>query len=371
MAEDYYEILGVDRNASQEEIKKAYRKKAKKYHPDSNSDEADEEKFKEINEAYKVLSDEEKRKKYDQFGKAGVDDSYKRRARSDFSDFEDIFSSFFGDIFNQGRTGRRRERGQDLRAKIDITLKEAYEGGEKSIELERYTRCSQCDGTGAEDQSSVKKCTKCNGKGKVQQVKRGAFGQQVVITECDMCGGTGEEIGEKCSNCSGEGRVKKTEKIKFEIPAGVKNGQKVRVQGKGHAGKRGKKPGDLYVIVEIEEDDVFERRNENLFYNLKMSFPDAALGSKAEIPTMDGEVELDIPKGTQNGDIFRLQGKGMPKLRRRGYGDLYVKAVVETPENLNEEEKELLQKLREHESQHKEPDKGFFETVKENIKDAF
>ncbi len=372
MPKEYYERLGVDENASQEEIKKAYRKKAKKYHPDSNSDEADEEKFKKINEAYQVLSDEEKRKRYDRFGKQGINNQYRQRARNDFSDFEDLINQFFGgggfgDFFNQGR-GKKKRTGENLGARVTLSLEEAYEGGEKTLRVKRYQQCSKCDGKGTTDPSSIETCQRCDGEGVVKETKRSLLGQQIISRECPACNGSGEEINDPCSKCGGEGRVLREEEINFEVPRGIKSGQRLRVDKKGHAGKRGDPAGDLLVEVDIEEHDVFERKDDDLFYTLKMSFPDAALGSEAQIPTLNGEVELEIPKGTQNGEIFRLRDKGMPRLRRRGKGDLFVKAKIETPTDLDEKEKELLKELREIEGKHKEPEKGFFESFKKNIK---
>lgn len=372
MAKEYYERLGVDKDASQEEIKKAYRKKAKKYHPDSNSEEASEEKFKKINEAYQVLSDEEKRKKYDHFGKQGISDQYRQKARTDFSDFEDLFSQFFeegglGDFFNQARSQRQRT-GQDLAAEVNISLKEAYEGGEKTLRIKRYRRCQKCNGKGTTDQDSIQRCERCNGEGKIKQTKRSLLGQQIITKKCPTCNGTGEEIKDPCSRCNGSGRTYQEEQISFNIPRGIKNGQQLRVENKGHMGKRGNPPGDLLVEINIKEHNVFEREDEHLFYTLKISYPDAALGSKAQIPTLDGEVELEIPQGTQSGEIFKLKNKGMPRLRRRGKGNLYVKAQIQTPKKLSEKEKKLLEELRKIEGKHKKPQKGFFNSIKENIK---
>ncbi len=371
MAKEYYEILDVSENASQDEIKKAYRKKAKKYHPDSGNEEADEEKFKKINEAYQILSDEEKRKKYDRFGKAGVDENTRKRARQNVGDFEDLFSSIFGGGFGSSRSQKReRDRGQDLRAKVSISLEEAYNGTEKSIRVNRYVKCDKCNGLGAENEASKKKCPTCGGQGRIRDRQRSAFGTQVTVRECPDCNGTGEKIEDPCKKCGGEGRIKKTETISFEIPKGAETGQKLRINGKGHQGIRGTPPGDLYVYVNVEEHELFERQEENLFYNLKISFPEAALGTEAEIPSMDGDLELKIPEGTQNGRIFRLKNKGMPRIHGRGKGDLYVRTVVKTPENLTEQEKNLLKELREIQNEEKETSKGFFEKMKGDIKNA-
>jgi len=370
MAKEYYEILGVDEDASQKEIKKAFRRKAKKYHPDSGSEEADEERFKEINEAYQVLSDEDKRKKYDQFGKAGISDEARRRARTDFSGFEDLFQSLFGGGgFFGGGGGRRQRRGKNLRAKLNVSLEEAYQGTEKTLRVTRYKRCSQCDGTGSEG-GELTSCSKCQGRGRVKRTKRTPFGTQTVISECQECEGRGKVPEEPCGNCGGSGRVKGQEEVKVDVPAGVITGQKLRVGNKGNYGGRNRGTGDLYIVVNVQNHEFFERREENLFYNLELTMPQAALGDKVKVPTMDNEVKIEIPAGTQTGDIFRLKSKGMPRVRGRGQGDLYLKAVVETPKDLSKEENELLEQLKEIEGEKSKAEKGFFEAVKDNIKDA-
>lgn len=369
MAKEYYEILGVDENASQKEIKKAFRRKAKKYHPDSNSEEADEEEFKKINEAYQVLSDEEKRKKYDQFGKAGISDQARRRARTNFSGFEDLFKSLFGGGLFGGSGSRGRRQGKNLRAKLEISMKEAYEGTEKTLRIKRYRKCKECGGSGAQG-GTLKTCPKCQGRGRIRQTRNTPFGRQAVVSSCPKCKGRGKIPENPCPNCDGTGRVQDTEQVKVNVPQGARTGQKLRIGNKGNYGGRNSGSGDLYVIVEVQEHEYFERREENLFYNLELSMPQAALGSKVKVPTMDGEAKIEIPEGTQTGDIFRLQGKGMPRLRGRGKGDLYIKAVVQTPENLTKEEKELLNELKKIEGEKSEAEKGFFEAVKDNIRDA-
>lgn len=372
MAKEYYEILGVNENASQDEIKKAYKKKAKKYHPDSGNEEADEEKFKKINEAYQILSDEEKRKKYDRFGKAGVNEEARREARQDFGNFEDLFSSIFGGGFGSQRRSKRNKekKGQDLRAKVSITLKEAFEGVEKSIKVNRFSECDKCGGAGTTEEGSKVKCSTCDGSGRVRDAQRSAFGTQVTVRECPECNGMGEKIENPCNKCNGDGRHRENETISFEIPKGAESGQKLRVNGKGHAGVRGNPPGDLYVYVEVEEHELFERQEENLFYNLEISYPEASLGTKAKIPTLDGEVEIEIPEGTQSGRVFKIQNKGMPIIRRRGRGDLYVRSVVKTPKNLSDKEKELIEELKEIQGEKKNISKGFFEKMKGDLKNA-
>lgn len=371
MPKRYYEILGVNENTSQKDIKKAYRKKAKKYHPDSNSEDADEEKFKKINEAYQVLSDEEKRKKYDRFGKSGISEEARRRARSDFSDFDDLFGSLFGGLFGGG-SGRRR-RGKSLRTKVTITLEEAYEGAKKSIRVRRKKKCEKCNGTGAKN-GSLKTCPECNGSGKKRHVSRTLFGKQVSVATCDKCGGRGKIPEEKCEKCGGTGKVSEKETLEINVPRGVRHGQKLKLGGKGNYGGQGKPPGDLIVLIEIEDHDYFERKDENLFYNLEIGIPEASLGTEVEIPTIKGKVKMDIPAGTQTGKVFRLKDKGMPVLRKRyggqDFGDLFVKAVVRTPEDLSDGEREILEELSEARDTEKNVSKGFFKTVKDNIEDV-
>lgn len=371
MPKEYYNILGVEEDASQKEIKKAYRRKAKKYHPDSNSEEADEEKFKKINEAYKVLSDEEKRKKYDRFGKQGVSQDYRRQARYDFSDFEDLFGSVFGDFFG-GAQGQRKRTGKNLKAGLEIDLEDAYSGTEKTLNIKRYKKCDECDGTGSED-GNLSTCDKCGGTGRQKQMRNTMLGRQVMVTECDKCEGTGKIPKEECNTCNGSGRNYETEKIKIDIPQGIKHGQRLKVDGKGHYGGRGKTAGDLYVFIKIKEHDFFERKDENLFYNLEIGVAQAVLGDEVEVPTMEGKVKLSIPSGTQSGDVFRIKGKGMPRQRSRfrtKHGDLYIKTIVKVPEKLSDREEELFEELREIEGEKSDVEKGFFETLKDNIKDA-
>ncbi len=356
MAKEYYELLGVSEDASQEEIKKAYRKKAKKYHPDSNSEEADEEKFKKINKAYQVLSDEEKRKKYDRFGKQGVNATGSGAAG--FSNFEDLFNTFFG---GGGRRRRRQKRGQHLKVEAEITLEEAYKGVEKTYEVTSRKKCEECNGTGAEN-GDTKTCPKCDGRGRVEKVQRTLFGRQRTVTQCDRCGGSGNIPKEKCSSCDGRGVVEKQEKISFEIPKGVHNGQKLRLKGKGHEIKDGR-PGDLYVFVRVKEHPDLQRKENDLFTTIKLGIGDAVLGAEAEVPTPDSTAKLKVPRGTQPGQVLRLKNKGMPKQKGSGHGDLYVKVDVEIPEDFDEEDREFLEKFR----RKPERSKTFFETVKDLI----
>lgn len=358
MAKEYYETLGVSENASQEEIKKAYRKKAKKYHPDSNGDEADEEKFKKINKAYDVLSDEEKKKKYDRFGKEGVEGHAQRGQRRAASNFQDIFEQMFGGG-GRGR-GRRQQKGEDLRIQTRISLEEAYEGVEKTFEVSRKHECEACDGTGAEN-GNTSTCSECGGQGQVKKIERTPLGRAQTVQECPECNGTGKIPDEKCSECNGESLVEKDEKITVNIPAGVRDGQKVRLEGKGNASRKGRS-GDLYIFVTVEADKEFERRDSDLFTTLDLGLGDAVLGAEAEIDAPSGTYSVTIPEGAQPGQVLRLRGKGMPG--RRGKGDLYVKLDVEIPEDVEEDDREVFENYKNEE---KKTDKSFFETVKDFI----
>ncbi|WEL19078.1 molecular chaperone DnaJ [Candidatus Nanohalococcus occultus] len=355
MAKEYYELLGVSEDASQEEIKKAYRKKAKKYHPDSNKDTADEEKFKKINKAYDVLSDEEKKRKYDRFGKQGVEGNARRGQRQAASSFQDLFEQMFG-----GGGGRqRRSRGQDMKISATITLKDAYNGVEKTYNVTRKRKCSDCDGSGAED-GNTSTCRKCDGQGQVRKQQRTPFGISQTVGECPNCDGRGEIPETDCKNCNGKGTVEEDEKITFDIPAGVSSGQRLRLQGKGHEDRKGR-AGDLYVMVQLEEHDSIERRNSDLFTVLKIGVGDAALGSKSTVPHPDGDLQVEIPEGTQPGDVLRLRGKGMKA--RRGSGDFYIKIDVGIPQELSDKQRDVLEELRRDEK----TEKSFFEKVKEFI----
>lgn len=356
MPKEYYNVLGVSENASQDEIKKAYRKKAKKYHPDSNSDQADPEKFKKINKAYQVLSDEEKRKKYDMFGKQGVDVSSGRGGQG-FSDFEDLFNTFFG---GGGRRRRRRRRGQNLKIEVSITLKEAFQGVEKTFEINRNKSCQECDGTGAK-KGNTKTCGECNGRGRKEQVRRTVFGTQRTVAECGKCNGSGKVPEKKCKACNGKGVVNRSEKISFKIPRGVMSGQRLRLKGKGHEVKDGK-PGDLYVFVKVEDHEELQRKKDNLFTTVKLGIGDAVLGAEVEVPTPDSTAKVTIPKGTQPGQVLRLKGKGMPDQRTGSRGDLFVKVDIDIPSDVGED-KEVFENYR----RKPEKSKTFFETVKDLV----
>ena len=355
MSKEYYELLGVSEDASQEEIKKAYRKKAKKYHPDSNSETADEEKFKKINKAYDVLSDEDKRKKYDRFGKQGVEGNARAGQQRASQNFQDIFEHLFG---GGGRRGR--SSGENLRIQTSVTLEEAYKGVEKSFEVTRKKECPSCNGSGAEN-GNTSTCSECEGQGQVRQVQRTPFGRTQTVAECPQCNGSGQIPEDPCSNCGGDGVTEQEETITIDIPAGVKDGQRLKVAGKGNESNG--RPGDLIIRVTVEPHDSLERRDNDLFTTAKVGIGDVALGSEITVPTPDSEIQVDIPEGTQPGQVLRVNGKGMPSRRGRGYGDLFIKIDVDIPEELTEEQREILEELRQEEKE----SKTFFETVKDFI----
>jgi molecular chaperone DnaJ len=354
---DYYEILGVGRDATQEELKKAYRRLAKEFHPDKVPPERKkeaEEKFKEISEAYGVLSDEEKRAYYDRYGHAGIDQRYTSEDIFGSINFEDLFGDFgFGgfddlfDLFFGGRRTRRRgpERGANLRFDMEITLEEAARGVETEVEIPRSETCPTCRGSRAKPGTSPRICPVCNGQGQAGQTRRTPFGRFTTFTTCPQCRGEGKIIPEPCSECRGQGMVERRRTLTIRIPRGVDTGSRIRLPGEGDAGKDGGPPGDLYIVIHIHPHEVFHREGEDLYLEVPVSFTTVALGSEIRVPTLDGEARLKIPPGTQTGTIFRLRGEGMPSLQREGRGDLHVKVVVVTPTNLTERQKELLREL--------------------------
>jgi len=379
---DYYQVLGVDRNAGKEEIKKAYRKLAIKYHPDRNPGNAEaEEKFKEAAEAYEVLSDQEKRSRYDQFGHEGV----KSTGFEGFSNFEDIFSHFsdifsdfggFGDFFGGGRRASygggsrartRMYKGQDLQAKITLSLDEILTGVTKTIKIRRLVKCDACGGTGAKSSSGKTTCTVCGGAGEIQQVQRTAFGQFVNITTCYNCNGEGTVISDPCTACGGQSVIKKEETIQVKIPAGVSEGNYITLRGQGDAGKFNGTPGSLIVIIEELEHEYFERHGDDILLNLSISFAQAALGAKIEIPTLGGRALLDIPPGTQSGKILRMRGKGITHLNSSRRGDQLVRISVYTPVKLNKRDKELLKELKDSENALPAEKTSIFKKIKEFI----
>ena len=351
MEKDYYDVLGVDKDASQQEIKKAYRKLALKYHPDKSDDPDAEEKFKEISEAYAVLSDQEKRQRYDRYGHAGIDQEYSYEDIFRGADFSDIFGDLgFNDIFKQffggfGGQRQRQRRGRDILYKLEISLEDAYHGNEKEVTLNRREQCPECDGSGAGADSDVTTCSKCNGSGQVQQSSRTAFGHFTQITVCPKCGGEGTIIEKPCPRCNGDGTVRQRRTITVQIPPGVQDGMRLRLAGEGEAGEKNAPSGDMYVEVHIRPHDDFKRQGDTLLTTKHISFPKAALGSQVEVATMNGSASLEIPAGTQNGDTFTIKKKGMPRLRGSGHGDLVVRITVDVPSSLTSRQKELIHEL--------------------------
>jgi molecular chaperone DnaJ len=368
---DYYDVLGVNKSASPEDIKSAYRKLAVKYHPDKNpGDKAAEDKFKEASEAYGILSDKSKKENYDNFGHAAFENGGSQGGFGGFggfggSDFSDIFEDFFGDFGGGGRRSNRRNssnRGSDLRYDLSITLEEAFSGKKQNIEFSSSDKCTTCKGSGSKPGYSADRCTYCGGNGKVRS-NQGFF---TVQQTCPQCSGSGEEITNPCNDCGGNGNKQTSKKISVTIPKGVDDGTRIRLAGKGEAGSRGGANGDLYLFINIKSHELFKRSDENLFFECPISIADAALGTTIEIPTIDGgKAKIKIPDGTQSGKQFRLRGKGMPYMRGSGTGDLYVQINTEVPISLNKEQKELLEKFREIENEKSNPSiKQFFKKAK-------
>ncbi len=373
---DYYEILGVPRNATEEEIRKAYRKKAIEYHPDKNpGDKEAEEKFKEASEAYDVLRDPEKRALYDRYGHEGVNQGgggtrFEGMTMEDilrgFGFADDIFSEFFG----RRRTSAqgRGERGTNLRIRVKLTLEEIATGVHKKIKVRRLVRCSACNGTGARNSSDVEVCSTCRGAGVVGRITQTPFGAMQTATTCPACGGTGQTIRANCPTCRGEGRVMAEDTIEVDIPAGVHEGIQLSVSGKGNAGLRGGPSGDLIINIEELPHDHFTREGRNILYELFLNIADAALGAQVEVPTLEGRARIKIPAGTQSGKIFRLREKGLPSLEGHGRGDLLVHVNIWTPKKLNDEERRLLEQLRHMPNFKPTPtkeDRTFFERVRD------
>ena len=355
---DYYDVLGVDKSADATAIKKAYRKLAMKYHPDKNpGDKEAEEKFKEINEAYEVLSDETKRRNYDQFGHEGVNGQGFGGAGGfggqGFGGFDDIFGDIFGDMFGGGFSGgsrqRRRgpERGADIKQRVNISFEEAAFGKKVQVKINRSEECDQCHGSGAKPGTSKKTCPTCHGSGQVQSVQRTPFGNIASTRTCSTCNGEGEVIDSPCSKCHGKGSIRKTKTIEVDIPAGIDNGQMIKLGGQGELGTRGGPRGDLYIEVNVQSHPLFTRDGYDVYLEMPITFAQATLGDKIQVPTLDGKVEYEVPEGTQTGTVFRLREKGIPKLRSNSRGDQYVKVIIDTPKKLNDEQKELLRKFDE------------------------
>ncbi|TAH15262.1 MAG: molecular chaperone DnaJ [Runella slithyformis] len=377
---DYYEVLGVAKGAAEDEIKKAYRKLAIKYHPDKNPDDPSaEDKFKEAAEAYGVLSDAQKRQQYDRFGHAAMGGAGAGAAGGFtmddiFSQFGDVFGegSPFGDIFGQARGGggggRRVRRGSDLRIKLKLTLQEIAEGADKKIKVKRYVTCNTCSGNGSKNGTSLKTCHTCNGTGQIRKVVNTMLGQMVSSSTCPTCNGEGKIVSERCDVCAGEGRLLEDDVISLKVPGGVSDGMQLSMSGKGNVPPRGGVAGDLLILVEEEEDENLKRDGNNLVFDLHVSFIEAALGTQVEVPTIDGKAKISIDAGTQAGKILRLKGKGIKELNGYGRGDQLVHINIWTPKQLSTEERATLEKLRNAPNFQPKPnknEKGFFEKMKD------
>ena len=366
MAKDYYNILNVPQNASGDQIKRAYRRLANQYHPDKKG--GDEKKFKEINEAYQILSDPAKKQQYDQFGTtfeqsqnqggfsgfngsqdfSGFADAFggfrqkQERAEYNFGGFEDIFQDIFGFGAKKGGV----QKGEDISVDMELTLEEAAQGKIEEIEIYKRVVCQKCQGKGIEEGTSFKTCSQCQGKGKIETTQRTVFGSFVSAKICPQCQGKGKIPERPCSHCGGDGRIRSNEKIKIKIPAGIENGGTLQLSGQGEAGKQGIQPGDLYATIHIKKHPYFGRKGDDIFYQTKISFTQAALGDKIKVPALKGEVALKIPAGIESGQVIRLRDKGIPHLRSRGKGDEFVKIIIETPKRFSHKAKELLKDLK-------------------------
>ncbi|MDO6444221.1 molecular chaperone DnaJ [Colwellia sp. 1_MG-2023] len=366
---DYYETLGVAKDAGEREIKKAYKRLAMKYHPDrTQGDKSKEETFKEIKEAYEILNDDQKRAAYDQYGHAAFEQGgHGGGGFGGGQDFGDAFGDIFGDIFGGGRRGggqSRQRRGSDLRYNLEMTLEDAVKGKSVEIKVPTYVSCEPCDGSGAKKGTSAKTCATCHGHGQVQ-MRQGLFAVQQT---CPTCSGKGKVISDPCTSCRGQGRVEKTKTLNAKVPAGVDTGDRIRLSGEGEAGEHGAPAGDLYVQVHVKDHPIFVREENNLFCEVPISFTTAALGGEIEVPTLGGKVKLKIPKETQTGKMFRLRGKGVKSVRSHATGDLMCKAVIETPVNLSGDQADLLRQLEEkmgkNQTKHNPKETGFFDSVK-------
>lgn len=382
---DYYEILGVEKSSGDAEIKKAYRKMAMKYHPDRNKGNSEaERKFKEAAEAYEVLRDPQKKARYDQYGHAGVNGGAGGQGGGvdfDGMGFEDIFSrfgdifgsSFFGEEFSGGRGSRGRRQtgtpGSDMKIRMPLKLDEIAFGTEKKLKIKKQVVCDKCEGTGAESDSDFETCGTCNGMGEVRQVTRTMLGQMVNVQPCPTCRGEGRIIKSKCTKCAGEGRVKGEEMVKINIPSGVSNGNYITLRGQGNAGRRGGPAGDLIVLIEEIEHELFEREGNNIYYNLNLSIPDAILGTEVEVPTLKGKAKLKIEAGTQPGRLLRMRGKGIIGLNNSGEGDQLLRVNVYMPSEISKEEKKVIESLKDSDnfsaSNMKKGEKGFFSKMKD------
>ncbi len=363
---DYYELLGINRNASAEELKKAYRQAALRYHPDRNpGDKAAEEKFKELSEAYQVLSDAEKRAQYDRYGHAAFEQGGNGFTGGfDFSNFEDIFSDIFGDFFGGGGRGGRHggQRGEDLSYNLEISFEEAAFGTEKTIAVPRMMACETCHGKGTKPGTSPKTCSTCRGSGQVR-FQQGFF---TIARTCNQCGGQGTVITDPCTVCRGSGMVRTNATIKVKIPAGVDSGARLKLRGEGDASPAGGPPGSLYILIHVREHPLFARQGADVICEIPISFPQAALGTDIEVPTLEGKIKMKVPPGTQTGKVFRLRGKGIASLRSGSRGDQLVHVIVETPRQLSPKQRALLEEFARLDGENVHPmSKGFFDKVKE------
>ncbi|HHZ04229.1 molecular chaperone DnaJ [Acetomicrobium hydrogeniformans] len=346
---DYYEILGIGRDASQEEIKRAYRKLVRQYHPDANPGNKEaEERFKLINEAYEVLSDPQKKAQYDQFGFVGDVPPQGGEGPWDFGGFGDLFGDLFGDFFGgfgSRRDARAPQRGMDLEMPLTVTLREAAFGASKVVYIPRWENCRTCGGSGAAPGTSPERCPHCGGKGQVESRSRSPFGEFVTVRTCPHCGGSGKVIKNPCKECGGRGKTRVRHKVEVNIPPGIDTGMRLRIRGEGEEGRNGGPPGDLYLVIEVEEDPVFKRQGDDLHVRVEVPFPIAALGGKISVPTLDGEEEMEINPGTQSGSIKRLKGLGMPRQRGSGRGDLITHINIAVPRNLTDKQRALIEAL--------------------------
>ena len=373
---DYYEVLGVEKGATEREIKKAYKRLAMKYHPDRTAGDKDlEVKFKEVKEAYEILSDAGKRQQYDQFGHAAFEQGH-GGGHGGFgggADFGDVFGDVFGDIFGgggrRGGGGQRQQRGADLRYNLEMSLEDAVRGKELEIKVPTWVSCSPCDGSGAKKGTKPKTCSTCHGSGQVQ-MRQGFFAVQQT---CPTCKGKGQVIADPCNSCHGQGRVEKTKTLSVKIPAGVDTGDRIRLSGEGEAGLNGAPTGDLFVQVHVQDHSIFVRDGNNLYCEVPIGFSTAALGGDIEVPTLDGRAKLKVPSETQSGKMFRLRGKGVKSVRSGAIGDLLCKVIIETPVNLNEDQKELLRQFNDSmsgkPSKYRPKEQGFFDGVKKFFDD--
>ena len=381
MSEDFYDVLGVSRDASEEEIQKAYRKQAAEHHPDVSDDENAEERFKKIQKAKEVLTDEQKRAQYDKLGHDRFTEADKRGATGEggpggaggpfggaggAGGFEDIFNQFFGGGGGRGG-GNRPRQGRDLKTSLTIDLTEAFEGATKEVTLTRPTTCNTCGGDGHPPNADVRTCPQCNGRGQVQQVQQTPLGRVQQTSTCPRCEGDGEVYSEDCPDCGGDGVVREEATLSVDIPAGIRSGQSLRMEREGAPGERGGPNGDLLIEVDVDVGDRFERDGDDLRVNEAVSFPQAVFGDTVEVETVDGSVEMDVPAGTQSGETFRLRGKGMPRLQRRGRGDLYVQVGVVVPESLNDEQREALEAVAASGGEDIDVGGGFFEKLKSSF----